>query len=83
MGLTSQAKAELTAFEQMVNEWPEVRECHMLAGEADFLLRIVARDWDEYQKFVTSKLTSAPNVAQVKSSLAIRSSKRLQGVPFD
>ena len=83
VGLTSQAKADLTAFEQMVNEWPEVRECHMLAGEADFLLRIVARAWDEYQKFVTSKLTSAPNVAQVKSSLAIRSSKRLQGVPFD
>ena len=83
VGLNSQAKSDLTAFEEMVNEWPEVRECHMLAGEADFLLRIVSRDWDEYQKFVTSKLTSAPNVAQVKSSLAIRSSKRLSGVPFD
>ncbi|MEE2704878.1 MAG: Lrp/AsnC family transcriptional regulator [Pseudomonadota bacterium] len=83
VGLSSQAKSDLNAFEEMVNEWPEVRECHMLAGEADFLLRIVSRDWDEYQKFVTSKLTSAPNVAQVKSSLAIRSSKRLQGVPFD
>ena len=83
VGLSSQAKSDLNAFEEMVNEWPEVRECHMLAGEADFLLRIVSRDWDEYQKFVTSKLTSAPNVAQVKSSLAISSSKRLQGVPFD
>ena len=83
IGLISQAKDDLLAFEEMVSEWSEVRECHMLAGEADFLLRIVSRDWDEYQKFVTSKLTSAPNVAQVKSSLAIRSSKRLQGVPLD
>ena len=83
IGLISQAKDDLLAFEEMVSEWSEVRECHMLAGEADFLLRIVSRDWDEYQKFVTSKLTSAPNVAQVKSSLAIRSSKRLLGVPID
>lgn len=82
VGLNSQAEADLIAFEEMVNQWPEVRECHMLAGETDFLLKIVARDWDEYQKFVTSKLTAAPNVAQVKSALAIRSSKRLSGVPI-
>lgn len=82
VGLNSQAEADLIAFEEMVAAWPEVRECHMLAGETDFLLKIVARDWDEYQKFVTSKLTSAPNVAQVKSALAIRSSKRLSGVPI-
>lgn len=82
VGLNSQAEADLKAFEEMVNQWPEVRECHMLAGETDFLLKIVARDWDEYQTFVTSKLTAAPNVAQVKSSLAIRSSKRLSGVPI-
>jgi DNA-binding Lrp family transcriptional regulator len=82
VGLNSQAEVDLLAFEQMVEEWPEVRECHMLAGETDFLLKIVARDWDEYQKFITSKLTAAPNVAQVKSALAIRSSKRLSGVPI-
>ena len=55
----------------------------MLAGETDFLLKIVSRDWDEYQKFITSKLTAAPNVAQVKSALAIRSSKKLSGVPIN
>jgi DNA-binding Lrp family transcriptional regulator len=82
VGLSSQAEADLVAFEQMVDQWQEVRECHMLAGETDFLLKIVARDWDEYQKFITSKLTAAPNVAQVKSALAIRSSKRLTGVPI-
>ena len=83
VGLNSQAEVDLLAFEQMVDQWPEVRECHMLAGETDFLLKIVSRDWDEYQKFITSKLTAAPNVAQVKSALAIRSSKKLPGVPIN
>jgi len=83
VGLSSQAEADLVAFEAMVNDWEEVRECHMLAGETDFLLKVAARDWDSYQKFVTEKLTAAPNVAQVKSSLAIRTAKDQPGVPID
>jgi DNA-binding Lrp family transcriptional regulator len=55
----------------------------MLAGEADFLLRIVATDWDAYQRFLTSKLTPAPNVSHVKTALAIRSSKSEPGVPVE
>ncbi len=82
VGLNSQAEADLSAFETLVKEWPEVRECHMLAGETDFLLRVVAKDWDAYQKFVTEKLTAAPKVAHVKSALAIRSAKNLPGVPI-
>jgi DNA-binding Lrp family transcriptional regulator len=54
----------------------------MLAGETDFLLRIVAKDWDAYQRFVTERLTAAPKVAHVKSALAIRSAKTLPGVPI-
>lgn len=83
VGLSSQAEADLIAFEQRVAEWPEVRECHMLAGETDFLLKIVATDWDAYQKFLTSRLTPAPNVSVVKSALAIRTSKKAVGVPVD
>ena len=83
VGLSSQAETDLASFEELINSWEEVRECHMLAGETDFLLKIVARDWDSYQKFVTEKLTAAPNVAQVKSSLAIRSAKETPGVPID
>ena len=82
VGLNSQAEADLSAFEALVKEWPEVRECHMLAGETDFLLRIVAKDWDAYQKFVTERLTAAPKVSHVKSALAIRSAKSLPGVPI-
>lgn len=83
VGLHSQAETDLVAFEKRVAGWPLVRHCFMLAGEVDFLLKIVAHDWDEYQTFLTSELTAAPNVAQVKSSLAIRASKTLPGVPFD
>lgn len=81
VGLSSQAEHDLKAFEDLVNSWPQVRECHMLAGETDFLLKIVAEDWDAYQKFLTTKLTTAPNVSHVKSALAIRTAKLLPGVP--
>ena len=83
VGLSSQAESDLEAFEAAVGEWEEVRECHMLAGETDFLLKIVATDWDAYQQFLTSKLTTAPNVSHVKSALSIRASKSQPGVPID
>ena len=81
VGLDSQSESELSAFEELVRSWPEVRDCHMLAGEEDFILRIVAQDWETYQKFVTEKLTPAPNVANVKSALTLRASKHEPGVP--
>jgi DNA-binding Lrp family transcriptional regulator len=81
--LVSQAETDLKKFEELINSWPMVRECHMLAGETDFILKIVAHDWDDYQSFLTSKLTSAPNVTSVKSSLAIRAAKEQPGVPIE
>ncbi len=83
VGLSSQAESDLKKFEELVNSWPMVRECNMLAGEYDFLLKIVAEDWDDYQRFLTTKLTSGPCVAHVKSALSIRGSKSLPGVPID
>jgi DNA-binding Lrp family transcriptional regulator len=67
----------------MIEDWEEVRECHMLSGETDFLLKIVTRDWDEFQKFLTGKLTPAPNVSNVKTALAFRTKKQKPGVPID
>jgi DNA-binding Lrp family transcriptional regulator len=81
VGLASQAESDLQAFEDLVRGWPEVREAHMLAGETDFLLKIVATDWDSYQRFLSAKLTSAPNVAHVKSAMTLRVSKIEPGVP--
>ena len=83
VGLDSQAESDLVAFEEMAASWPLVRECFMLAGEIDYMLKVVAHDWDEYQHFVTDQLTAAPNVAQVKTSLTIRNALDLPGVPID
>jgi len=82
VGLASQAEADLQAFERLVQGWPEVREAYMLAGETDFILKIVAANWDSYQRFLSARLTSAPNVNHVKSALMLRVSKREPGVPI-
>lgn len=83
VGLVSQAEVDLSAFEARCEGWPLVRECHMLNGEVDFILKCVAPDLRAFQTFLTEHLTSAPNVASVKTSLVIRGAKDLPGVPFD
>jgi DNA-binding Lrp family transcriptional regulator len=83
VGLQSQAEVDLRAFEQRCREWPLVRECHMLNGEVDFILKCVAPDLSSFQTFLTSELLTTPNVASVKTSLVIRGAKDEPGVPFD
>ncbi len=83
VGLHSQAEADLAAFEEKVRLWPMVRECSMMAGETDFILKVVAKDWDAYQSWLTRELVAAPNVDTVRSTLAIRESKHLPGVPLE
>ena len=83
VSLRSQAEDALRQFEEHMRGLPEVRECHMLNGEIDFILKIVSRDLQSFQEFLTSKLTPAPNVASVKTSLTIRTAKQLPGVPLD
>ncbi|MBL4601755.1 MAG: Lrp/AsnC family transcriptional regulator [Emcibacteraceae bacterium] len=82
VGLHSQAETDLQAFERLVGEWPMVREAYMLNGEIDFILKIVARDLNHFQTFLTTHLTPAPNVESVKTSLSIRCGKDRAGVPF-
>ncbi len=82
VSLKSQAEEDLRGFEAHVRSLPEVRECHMLNGEIDFILKIVAHDLQSFQEFLTSKLTSAPNVSSVKTSLTIRTAKDEPGVPI-
>ncbi len=83
VSLKSQAEESLRQFEDHMKGLPEVRECHMLNGEIDFILKIVSRDLQSFQEFLTSKLTPAPNVASVKTSLTIRTAKQLPGVPLE
>ena len=83
VGLQSQAEADLRAFEDLCKGWPLVRECHMLNGEVDFILKCVAPDLSTFQTFLTSDLLTSPNVGSVKTSLVIRGAKDEPGVPFD
>jgi len=83
VSLRSQAEEDLRGFEEHIMTLPEVRECHMLNGEIDFILKIVSRDLQSFQEFLTSSLTPAPNVASVKTSLTIRTAKHEPGVPLE
>ncbi len=83
VGLQSQAEVDLREFEERCVAWPLVRECHMLNGEVDFMLKCVAPDLSSFQSFLTGELLTAPNVGSVKTSLVIRAAKEDSGVPFE
>ncbi len=83
VGLHNQAEVDLSAFEDKARAWPLVRECHMLNGEIDFILKCAAPDLSTFQRFLTEDLTSADNVASVKTSLVIRCAKDEPGIPFE
>lgn len=81
VGLESQKEAVLSGFEKMVAEWPEVRECHMIRGGGDFLLRVVARN-TAHENQLTQLLLDAANVSRVQTLQTIRTSRSLAGVPL-
>jgi DNA-binding Lrp family transcriptional regulator len=81
VGLDSQKATVLEAFEAMLTSWDEVRECHMIRGGGDFLLRLVARD-TAHENELTRRLTAAPNVSRVQTLQTIRVSKSEAGVPI-
>ncbi|MDR6284055.1 DNA-binding Lrp family transcriptional regulator [Methylopila jiangsuensis] len=80
--LAGNSEADLAAFEARVRDWPQVRECHMLSGEVDFMLKCVAKDLTSFQSFVI-ELTSARNVKTVKTALALGQTKNEASAPFD
>ena len=82
IGLHSQAEADLRAFENRVLGWPLVRECHMVSGDMDYMLKCVAADLTTFQDFIIKHLTAAPNVASVKTALTIKLAKFEAGVPI-
>jgi DNA-binding Lrp family transcriptional regulator len=81
VGLDSQAQDVLASFEEAVADWAEVRECHMIRGGGDFLIKMVARD-KPHRDALTMKLTSTPHVARVQTLETIRTSKNKPGVPI-
>ncbi|HEX2942433.1 MAG TPA: Lrp/AsnC family transcriptional regulator [Rhodopila sp.] len=81
VGLDSQKESVLSSFEQLVGTWAEVRECHMIRGGGDFLLKLVARD-TAHENQLTQRLTGSPSVSRVQTLQTIRTSRNLAGVPL-
>lgn len=72
VSLEKQGERSLKVFESAVAEWPEVMECYLMTGDADYLLRVVTPDLGAYEQFVMRKLTRVPGIASIRSSFALR-----------
>lgn len=74
---------EVTAeFERLISVCPEVLSCHNTTGEADFLLQVVARDLDDYSRFVERVLRKLPGVSSIRSNLSLRELKGTNRLPI-
>ena len=80
--LSSQAEADLVAFEHFARAAPVVRECWMLSGDIDFILKCVAPNLGAFQAFV-AELTGQPNVRNVRTALTLRNAKDVPLVPLE
>ncbi len=83
VGLASQSEQDRAAFEARVRTWDLVRECHMLSGEIDYILKCMAPDLNAFQTFVIRDLTAAPNVDVVKTMLTLQQVKFEPGLPLE
>jgi DNA-binding Lrp family transcriptional regulator len=83
ISLTNHSESDIAHFAKLVEGWPQVRESYLMTGDSDYLLKIVAEDWEAFQKFVTNQLTAAPNIAHVKSAPAMQRTKFCPGVPLE
>jgi len=73
IGLTSQSEDLLEAFEKAVAAAPSVVSCHLMSGEDDYLLTVLARDLADYERIHKEQLARLPGVARLKSSFVLRS----------
>jgi DNA-binding Lrp family transcriptional regulator len=83
VSLSTQKETDLQSFEESALKWPYVRDCFMLSGDVDFILRCVAPDWKKFQEFLSSCVTPFPNMASVRTSIVLRQSKHAVGIPFE
>ncbi len=72
VALETQGASQLDHFEQTVVRWPEVLECYLMLGDADYQLRVVAESLADYERFLRERLTKLPGIAKIQSSIAFR-----------
>ena len=80
--LSGQADEVLDAFEREVLLIPDVLECHLMAGSADYLLKVVAKDTDDFARIHRKYLARLPGVAQMHSSFSLRSVSNTTALPI-
>ncbi len=83
VALGSQSQADVAAFEVVMQDHPNIRECHALSGHKDFLIKGVFRDLTEANDFVRDVLLTTPNVRTVNTTFSIAQTKREPAVPMD
>lgn len=80
--LEKQREAAMQRFEAAVRRFPEVQECYLMTGSRDYLLRVVARDLSDYERFLKATLTRIDGVASIESSFALAQVKHTTVLPI-
>ncbi len=80
--LTSQQQGDLERFENAVRDLPEVMECYLMSGDADYLLRVIVADARDYERVHSQHLTRLPGVARVQSNFALRTVVKKTELPI-
>ena len=83
ISLKNQNEESLGSFEKMVWGWEPIRECFMLNGEIDFILKCVVKNMNEFNDFLTTQVTPNENILSVKTAFVIKNTKKLGTVPLD
>ena len=83
VSLEKQVETALEDFESVVLERPEVMECYLMTGDADYLLRVVVADLEAYERFLMDHLTRIPTVANIRSSFALKQVKYRTALPLE
>jgi len=83
VALEKQEATRLEEFERAVARWPEVLECYLMTGDTDYQLRVVAPSLTDYENFLRERLSKAPGVAKIQSSLAFRPIVYRTELPID
>lgn len=80
--LERQREDAMQRFEVAIRRWPEVVECYLMTGTRDYLLRVVARDLADYERFLKQALTRLDGVASIESSFALAQVKHSTALPM-
>ena len=81
--LERQVESALEQFEAAIGKRPEVLECYLMTGDADYLLRVVTSDLASYERFLVDHLTRIPGVNSIKSSFALKQVSYRTALPLE